>query len=250
VADRGRRRADRINQAGGDGAGALFQHAGPAQVPAHRRHRIRSLRRDDTAAGAGPSAGRVRRAPQRPRPAQCAGPVAVGARGRDAGRCIHRHRGDGVRRGGHPAPARLGRASGVCGKPDRTRRARRAICVRQRPLCPRPRDHPCVARRVSRCAASRCPAVVRVVAERRSPRRRCQCASDQDRGPLSRQRRRARIRPACAGQGLVLYCAATGARVGGNPAGRAVVVCAAVLQSRINAARRALATRSNRNVAT
>ncbi len=62
---------------------------------------------------------------------------------------------------------------------------------------PRPRAAACIARGLSRRAAPRPAARVRVVARARSAARRRQCASAEDRGALSRFRRNPPIRPAC-----------------------------------------------------
>ena len=183
LAHRGRRRRSRraaTRGAGerhdGDRAGALLQHAGTQEVPAHRRHRVRPLRRSVPP-------HRARRIPtsgftlqhngERALPPARAG---TGARASTLSSATTSRRRPRRRRARAGAFAhRLGGPAGI-----RDDRARRAVPLRQRPLRARSRAHACAARGLSRRASSRPAAGVCLVAHDRAAHCRRQRPSDQE----------------------------------------------------------------------
>ena len=193
VAHRGRRRhrgADRAGRARGrhhgDRRGALLQHAGAAQVPAHRSHRVRALRRGVPAASRWriPHVG-VHAAAQRPRRAPAAAGRTAGARRALLGDEFVGARGARGRR--RPATSRI---AGFAVRPAYAAQGGGAVRLRQRPLRARPRAVARAARGVSRRAAPRPAAGLRAVARARSAAGRRQRASAEDRGALPRLGRR------------------------------------------------------------
>ena len=177
----------------GDGAGALLQHAGAAEIPAHRRHRMGALRRGVPPPGARAPGHRVHAAAQRPGDAPAAGARAAGARRGAARRCVRRGRGVG---GGRGRTALDHRLRGPAGVRDASVRP---VRIRQRPFRARPDARARAARSLSRRAASRAPARLRALAHAGSAARRRQRASAEERSALSRIRRRAPVRPARGG---------------------------------------------------
>ena len=147
----------------GHGRGALLQHAGAAQVPAHRGDRVGALRRGVPPHRARASRRRLHAAAQRPRRASAA------ARGAGSAR-VEALLGDafvaqrGARSTRTPAPLRA-RPASRCARRTRRRRGG-AVRVRQRPLRARPRARARAARGLPRRAAPRPPARVRAVARR------------------------------------------------------------------------------------
>ncbi len=159
--------------------GAVLQHAGTAEIPAHRGHRMGALRGGVPAHRARASGRRVHASAQRPRRAPVARARPARARRRAARRCVRRRRGRRRCAGGAARARGLRRAA-------RVRDAGRGpVHVRQRAPRARPDARPRAARSLPRRAAPRPPAGVRALAHRSIPgrststciRRRAKCAS-------------------------------------------------------------------------
>ncbi len=153
----------------GHRARALFQHAGAAEVPAHRSHRMRPLRGSVPPRRAVASRRRLHAAAQRQRPASAAGAGTARPRRRAAGRRFRGACGGGRRARPGTRSRRLGRAAGV-----RDRDARRrstcsstaascaTACCRTR--CAKPTATCCTttASRRTRCGSRIDPRIVDV----------------------------------------------------------------------------------------
>ena len=187
----------------GHRAGALLQHAGAAEVPAHRGDRMGALRGGVPAHRAGASGRRVHAAAQRPRRA----PAAARRAGARASRRCWARRSSPARRSSTRAPGPLS-LTGFAVRPAYAAQAGGAVRVRQRPLRARPGARARAARGLPRRAAPRPAAGVRAVAGPRPAAGRRQRAPAEDRGALPRLGRRAPVRRAARSQRAL---AATGA---------------------------------------
>ena len=195
MADRSRRRQRQRDGAGralrghdGHRAGALLQHAGAAEVPAHRGDRVGPLRGGVPPHRARASGRRLHAAAQRPRRAPSARAGPARARAGAAGRRLRRGRGAGRRAGGSDRHRRIRGAPGLRDARGGT------ILVRQRPLRARPDALARAARRLPRRAAPRPAAGVRAVADARPAPGRRQRPPAEDRGAVPRIGRGARLR--------------------------------------------------------